>query len=160
MANSHRCQVLKLTLILFLVFCFAFLFNSLWEALHAVYLYEEHDFNASKYVPMVLYVSYRDSLLILGTYLGVSIIWLNIFWIRVFTRSRAVVFSVIGIAVGAAIEYLAVFYFHRWMYKESMPTVVGIGISPLLQLSVTGLMAVWLTRRLMFGKEFFHERNP
>ena len=36
------------------IFGFSFLLNFLWEALHAVYLYQRHDIDASNYVPMLL----------------------------------------------------------------------------------------------------------
>ena len=36
----------------------------------------------------------------------------------------------------------------RWGYLDSMPTVKGIGVSPLIQLPITGLTAAWLAKRL------------
>ena len=70
-------------------------------------------------------------------------------------KVQILVFTVIGVVAAAIIEYLSVFYFHRWMYKAAMPTVFGIGVSPLVQLSATGLLAVWLTRELLYGKGLF-----
>lgn len=60
MTNSHKREALELGSILFFMFGFSFLLNFLWEALHAVYLYQRHDFGASNYVPMLLYVSSGD----------------------------------------------------------------------------------------------------
>jgi len=57
-----------------------------------------------------------------------------------------------GTIVAAMIEYRAIFYYHRWLYKKAMPTLFGIGISPMVQLSITGLLAVWLTREILYGK--------
>ena len=104
---------------------------------------------------MLLYVSSVDSLIVWGLYLGVSIIWLDLFWIKLFMKSQILVFTGIGFAVAAIIEYLSIFYYHRWKYNEEMPTIFGIGISPLFQLCVTGLLAVWLSRELLYERGLF-----
>lgn len=155
MRNFHKQNVLELISIIFLTFVFSFFLNFLWEALHAVYLYQRHDFDASNYVPMLLYVSSVDSLIILCLYIGVSIIRMNLFWIKTFTKREMSVFAGIGILVAAGIEILSVFYYQRWAYKELMPTVFDIGISPLIQLSITGLISVWLTRKVLYEKGLF-----
>jgi len=139
------------TIVIFL-FGFSFLLNFLWEALHAVYLYQHHNFDAATYVPMLLYVSSVDSLMILGLYLSVSLIWRDFIWIKSFQKKTVVVFLSLGVAVAFIIEYRAVFYTHRWLYKEAMPTIFGVGLSPLVQLSVTGILAVWLTKEILYGK--------
>ncbi|MGA9262429.1 MAG: hypothetical protein WBV95_10685 [Desulfobacterales bacterium] len=155
MNNSFRRNTFEFSTILLLIFVFSFFLNFFWEALHAVYLYQRHDFDASKYIPMLLYVSLVDSLVVLGLYLGVGVMWLDLFWIKLFIKSQILVFTGFGVAVAAIIEYLSIFYYHRWKYNEEMPTIFGIGISPLLQVSVTGLLAVWLIRELLYGKGLF-----
>jgi len=154
MKNFHKRDALELGTIMLCIFVFSFLLNFLWEALHAVYLYQRHDLDASNYVPMLLYVSSVDSLIIMGLYIGVAAMWMNFFWIKFFRRTQLFVFAGIGVLIAAIIETVSVFYYHRWVYKKIMPTVFGIGISPLVQLSITGLLAVWLTRELLYGKGF------
>jgi len=155
MKNYRKRKVLELSTILFLIFGFSFFLNFFWEALHAVYLYQRHDFDASNYVPMLLYVSAVDGLIVLGLYLGVGVMWLDLFWLKLFRKIQILVFTGAGAAVAAIIEYLSVFYYHKWKYTDEMPTIFGIGISPLCQLSVTGLLAVWLSRELLYGKGLF-----
>ena len=152
MVSSRTKNAVELALIVSSIFIFTFLLNFLWEALHAVYLYKRHDFDASNYVPMLLYVSSVDSLIISGLYFGVSILWRNLFWIKRFAKVQLLVFTAIGLAVAAAIEYLSVYHYHRWSYSKEMPTFFGIGLSPLVQLSITGAIALWLTRELLYGK--------
>ena len=159
MTDFQKREILELVSILFLIFFSCFLLNFLWEAIHSVYLYKNHDFAASSYIPMLIYVSSVDSLVVLGLYIGVSIIWLNLFWIKVMLKSQVLVFLFIGIVVAAIIEYRSAIYFHRWMYREDMPTVFGIGISPLVQLSITGIIAVWLTKELLYGKGLFRNEH-
>lgn len=155
MRSFHKQDALELISIFVATFVFSFLLNFLWEALHAVYLYQRHDFDASNYVPMLLYVSSVDSLIIMGLYIGVSISCMNFFWIKIFTKRQLFVFAGIGVLVAAIIEILSLFYFHRWAYKKLMPTVLGIGISPLIQLSITGLISVWWTRKVLYGNGLF-----
>lgn len=151
--NDYRGNgVLNLGTIVLFMFGFSFLLNFLWEALHAVYLFQHHDFDAATYVPMLLYVSSMDSLMVLGLYVFVGLVWRDTLWIKRFQKKQIIVFLILGVAVAFIIEYRAIFYTHRWLYKKAMPTLFGIGLSPLVQLSVTGLIAAWLTREILYGK--------
>ena len=140
-------------LVFFPLLFFSFLLNFIWESIHAVYLYEGHSsFAAEMYVSMVIYASSVDASLILAIYLIVAIFFQNVLWLRKISRSHLVLFSVSGIIIAAFIEYRAVFIFDKWAYSELMPTIFGIGLSPLIQLAVTGMLAVYLAG--IFGKDF------
>lgn len=54
--------------------------------------------------------------------------------------------AVVLVVVGVAVEALALAE-GRWAYTTAMPTLAGIGISPLLQLPATGLVALLIVRR-------------
>jgi hypothetical protein len=155
MGKSLGEAFLELAVLLLLVFGFAFPLNFLWEALHAVYLYQRHDFDAATYVPMLLYVATTDGLLIEGLYLGVAAAWRRLFWIEGFRKGQQLAYLCGGGVVAAVIEYRAVFVDHRWAYKPAMPTVFGIGLSPLIQLSVTGLVSIGLARAVLYGNGWF-----
>jgi hypothetical protein len=131
------------------VFSFSFLLNYLWESFHAVYLYEGHDFNAEKYVRMLTYVSFVDGALILGIHLIISVLWKNMLWLQEMNRRQVWTTVAVGLAIAAAIEYKKVFILKTWSYAPLMPTVFGLGVSPLFQLCVTGLASFWLTRRML-----------
>lgn len=63
-------------------------------------------------------------------------------------RSRAAAWTVLLLgllATAAVIEFRAVTT-GRWAYAELMPTVGFVGLSPLLQLPLTGVLAVTLAR--------------
>ena len=136
-------------LILASVFVFAFLLNYVWESYHAVYLYEAHDFNAKKYIRMLTYVSSMDGALIVGIYLLLSILWTDMLWLQTMNRKQVWTACLTGLAIAAAIEYRKVFVLKTWSYTPLMPTILGIGVSPLFQLSITGLASFWLTRRML-----------
>jgi hypothetical protein len=92
MKTSFTRNTLELTTILIFIFFFSFIFNFFWEALHAVYLYQRHDFDAANYVPMLIYVSSVDSLIVLGLYLGMGVMWLDLFWLKLFRKIQILVF--------------------------------------------------------------------
>jgi hypothetical protein len=136
-----------------LIFIFAYMTNFVWESLHAVFLYEDHDINAMEYVRMVSYVSAMDGLLILGIYFFVAALWGDIVWIRKMNAKQICTVLITGLLVAAAIEYRRVFVTSTWSYNHLMPSLFGLGISPLLQLSATGLWAFWLTGRVLCQRE-------
>src|SRR6266508_511666 len=131
------------------IFVFAFLLNYVWESYHAVFLYEGHDFNAKKYVHMLTYVSMVDGVLILGIYFIVSVLWKNALWLQTMNSGQVWTAVAAGMSIAAAIEYRKVFVLKTWSYTPLMPTIFGIGVSPLFQLSVTGLASFWLTKRML-----------
>ena len=69
-------------LLLLSIFITSFFLNFVWESFHSVFLYEGHNFNAARYVSMMGYVSNIDSMLILGMYVVVAVIWKNLSWIK------------------------------------------------------------------------------
>ena len=148
--NSGMNKIMKEAgLTLLSIFVFAFMLNYMWESYHAVFLYEGHDFSAEKYVRMVTYVSMVDGALILAIYLIISVLWKDVLWLQKMNRRQIWTAVAAGLAIAAAIEYRKVFVLKTWSYTPLMPTVFGVGVSPLLQLSVTGLVSFWLTRRML-----------
>lgn len=77
--------LLELGILLLFIFVFAFILNFIWESFHAVYLYENHNIEASLYIPMLVYVSSVDSIIIIGLYLVTGIVWRKILWIKEFS---------------------------------------------------------------------------
>jgi len=150
--NELYVKIYSAMWIAFLLFGFSFVFNFIWESLQAVYLYQGHDLDARTYVPMMVYVSSVDGLLILGMYLLVSLLLKNLSWPRNMRRRSIGLFLLLGLFTSATVEYVSVHVLSRWAYLQTMPTLFGIGLSPLLQLDVTGLLSLWITRRILFGK--------
>jgi hypothetical protein len=137
-------------LTLALVFAFAFLLNYVWESYHAVYLYTGHDFRAEKYVRMLTYVSIIDGSLIVGIHLILSILWKNVLWLQKMSMGQVWTAAATGLMIAAFIEYRKIFMLNAWSYTPRMLTLFGIGLSPLLQLSVTGVLAFWITKRIIY----------
>jgi hypothetical protein len=148
-------QIGELCLVFVLIFVCAYMVNYVWESSHAVFLYEDHDFNAMRYVPMVAYVSLIDGFLVLGIYLFVATLWKDMAWIQEMNGRKICTVLIAGLLLAAAIEYRKVFVTRSWSYNQLMPTIFGLGLSPLLQLSMTGLWAFWLS-----GRVLYHRENP
>jgi hypothetical protein len=144
-----RSRPIELALIILLIFAFSFVFNFVWEALHSVYLFEDHDFSSLRYVMMVISASARDSLIILAMYFGVAAVSRKLLWVSRREKRWALAFVLIGLVVAAVIEYRAVYLESIWAYNPYMPTLFGIGVSPLVQLSVTGMLAIAITEKLL-----------
>jgi hypothetical protein len=157
--NTHmRKQIKELGLIFFFILFFSYVFNFVWESFHAVSLYKEHDFGAPRYVPMVSYVAMIDSFLILGMYVIMAACWRKLLWLRKMNKKHVLVIIIAGTAIAAIIEYERVFISKIWSYNALMPTLFGIGLSPLLQLSVTGLITFLLTRAILYRREIYPDR--
>lgn len=143
-------KIIEFSLTLLSLFAFAFLLNYVWESYHAVFLYEAHDFNAEKYVRMLSYVSAVDGALISAIYLFMSLSWKDPLWLRKMNGRQAGVAFAAGLMVAAFIEYRKVLVLKAWSYKPLMLTVFGIGLSPLLQLGSTALLAFWITKKIVY----------
>lgn len=142
----------KTLLALSTIFIFAYLLNYIWESSHAVFLYREHDFRAGKYVLMLNYVAAIDGWLVVGLYIVVAILWRDALWLKEMNIKQICAIVAMGLLIAALIEYRRVFVLKTWAYLPMMPTIFGIGISPLFQLSATGLLSIWLTRRVWFQR--------
>jgi len=145
-------KIKELGSVVILIFISSYLLNFVWESFHAVFLYEGHNFNSMKYVLLINYVAIMDGLLILVAYFIISLLWRNSLWIKQMRKNQIYLFIVIGLIIAIIIEYKAVFLEGRWSYNPLMPTIFGIGLSPLLQLAVTGIISVWFARAFLYKK--------
>jgi hypothetical protein len=128
---------------LFKIFTLAFLLNFLWESLHAFVLYESHDLIASSYVPLMIYVSFWDAVMIFVSFIFVGFIYGNN-WD--FKNKGYWLFISITLLFAVFIEVRAMIQ-ERWEYSSFMPIIFGIGLSPFFQLTITGLLTLLLIRK-------------
>jgi hypothetical protein len=145
-------RVLLICLVVVCIFIFSFILNFVWEALHGVYLYEAHDFSARHYVPMLIYVSSMDGIIVILIYLVSSLLAKDFLWMNHNGKMPFLVFILLGLIAAGIIEFWAVILHDRWAYEPEMPTVFGIGLSPLLQLSTTGLISIAFIKAIFFWK--------
>ena len=119
------------------IFLLAFLANLLWEHAHAV-LYVHYQGGAISEL-VLLHATLVDALLISG----------SIFLTRILPqRLRLPLLSVVLLVIAVGIEWWALAT-HRWAYTSLMPIVplLGVGVSPMVQLVMTAWFTLWLTRK-------------
>ena len=126
------------------IFVFSFALNFLWENLQFL-LYASNNIGINNYFLLMLYASFVDAVIVLAIFLFLSLINKSINW-KLNVRN-ILLFSIILIVISALIEINAL-KTGRWTYSSLMPTVFGIGLSPLIQLAVTGLISLIITRKL------------
>lgn len=124
----------------------AFLVNFCWESLHGLFYKAHPAMPASVYVPMMFSMAAWDTLGIMGLYFFTSLVSRTWYWIPGFRNS--LYFSLSGFVAAFTVEYISLFIFHFWQYAPAMPTVFGIGLFPLLQLSFTGLFSIFVARKV------------
>ncbi|NTV02903.1 MAG: hypothetical protein HGB04_09025 [Chlorobiaceae bacterium] len=126
------------------LFASAFLLNFCWESWHGL-LYRAHqELPAFTYVPMMAQMALADALAVTGMQLSVALFARDFRW-RLSARNISL-FCIVGAVPAWAVEYAAVSRMHFWSYTPSMPTLFGVGLSPLVQLPLTGLVAVMAAR--------------
>ena len=135
------------------VFVLAFLLNFVWESIHAVLFYEGHaGYVADFFMRMVIYASSIDALLILGIFCSGCLLFKSACWLESY-RGKEVLYTVaLGVVIAAIIEVKALL-FEQWKYTALMPTIFGIGLSPLVQLAITGSLSIFLTAKFFYGKK-------
>jgi heme/copper-type cytochrome/quinol oxidase subunit 2 len=97
---------------------------------------------------MMIKMSFGDAATILAMYLFYAFFMKDMLWLKTMNLKTGVIFFVLGLCVAVAAEYRAVYITHEWQYNNKMPILLGVGLSPFLQLGVTGIISLWLTKRL------------
>lgn len=132
---------------LIFVFCSSYLLNFFWESLHAVYLYKDHaGYPAEFFLKMIIYASFVDAFFIsLIFVVGCFIFGKQ--WLKYYNRLK-ISYTIIFAVIIATIIEIKAFYFNQWSYTELMPTIFGLGLSPLVQLAITGIIVFKIVKNL------------
>lgn len=112
--------------------------NTIWEFSHH-FLYIDLS-GISKY-PHLIIASFADMLIIQGIFAIVSLKNKNLKWIVSPSKSDYLLVVFIGLLLAIFIEFTNL-NLGRWAYTATMPTIFGIGISPLIQLALTGIISL------------------
>ena len=135
------------------VFVLAFLLNFVWESVHAVLFFEGHaEYVSGFFVRMVSYASFMDALLIFVIFCAGCLLFKGDCWLEHYGRKEFWFTVVLGIVFAAIIE-IKNLIFNQWSYNEWMPTIFGFGLSPMVQLAVTGALSMFVTSKLFYGKK-------
>ena len=118
--------------------------NLIWEFSHCR-LYETcRQLPRRRVVTLLITMAGKDGLLIVLFYLTAAWLW----------RSAALVdnipalffFATLSVGFAFADEKMAL-RLGRWKYAKAMPVIAGVGLSPLLELALTGLVTLLIVIR-------------
>ncbi len=121
-----------------------FLLSLFWEVSHSVL----YDWNESPlkneinfYVSKILYSSLGDLFFLIIMYLIIFAINKKFSWIDSPKKKDYFLICFFGIVISVIIEIKAK-WLNQWNYTSYMPTIFGIGLTPLIQLSATFLISL------------------
>ena len=117
---------------------FIFVINIIWESLHyRLYV----DLTRIPPAIHILIASFADLFLIAFIFFINSIFNKSINWIENPKKLDYLVIIISGIIISAGIESYSLSH-GRWIYTELMPTIFGIGLSPLIQLFTSAIISL------------------
>ena len=135
----------------FNVTIFALLLNFAWEILQAPLYVGMADMPHAQVTRACLQATIGDAVIMLIAYGAVAVVARSRRWIVAALGWQLVSFTLIGVSITVAIEWLAThgYWFGNWRYQSAMPLApgTGIGVAPLLQWVVLPLLTVWFVRR-------------
>ena len=145
-ANSHNLMKGIKTKKLFLLAIIVFLLNLLWEVCHTrLYTSDLYMTNIKDYMLVLLRMSFIDMLIILIIFGVISFFYKSFSWINK-PKTRDYIIVIIYCLIVASVNELRALGAGRWTYTTAMPTLFGIGLSPLVQLAVIALIGLWFVR--------------
>ncbi len=112
--------------------------NLVWEFSH-YRLY--NDLTGISATPHLILASFADMLLISGILIIVSLKNKNLSWIKKPDKIDYLLIIFLGVIIATTLEIINL-NLGRWEYKEIMPTIFGIGLSPLIQLFTTTIISL------------------
>lgn len=136
---------------IFLLISLVFLLNLFWEVLHTP-LYASplnegfSSLGEHYYMFVLLYASFIDVLMISMIFGIITLRNRSWKWINKPSFADSIIIVITGFIIAIVIEYRAL-NTGRWAYGYFMPTIFGIGLTPLIQLATTALLALWLVRK-------------
>ncbi|MFW6282647.1 MAG: hypothetical protein ACOC1P_01150 [Minisyncoccales bacterium] len=124
--------------------------NLIWEfSHHNLYI----DLTAIPSNIHLVLASFMDVFLILFFLSVITLKNKNINWLKKPSGKDYLIFVIIAMSFAFIWEIINL-YLGRWQYTSSMPKVLGVGLSPLLQLAVTGSIALYINFAI-----FFHAKS-
>lgn len=94
-----------------------------------------------QYVPLIITMSGKDGIWITLFYALTVLVFKNIYIFG--NHLQLTAFIVLGLLFSFVDEKISL-KLKRWQYAPSMPTLFGVGLTPLLEIAVTGIITFLL----------------
>lgn len=123
------------------LFIIAFFINLLYEILHSVLYKTCQEASLKKYIYLILKGAIFDGFSITLIYFITFIIFKNQ---NPFNNiAQIIAFILIALILAYIWDFHAIKN-KRWEYSEKMPLILGVGITPIVQLALTGFLSIYL----------------
>lgn len=126
-----------------------FLISLFWEVAHS----QLYDWNTLPLQNNVHFYISRIFLSTIGDFIFLSIILAlfciknkGLIWVNNIKFIDYVLITMLCLVTAIIIEIRASLQ-GKWHYAQAMPLILGIGLTPLLQLAITFFVSIWLSRR-------------
>jgi len=128
----------------FIVGLIALILNIIWEfSHHSLYI----DLSGIPKYSHLIIASFIDMFIILGIFAIISLKNKNLNWIKNPNKIDYLIFVFLGLIIAIFIEMISL-NLEMWEYTLAMPTLFGIGISPLIQLALTGIISLIFIKKI------------
>ena len=118
--------------------------NLIWEfSHHSLYI----DLSGIPKYQHLIIASFADMLILLSIFAFVSLKNKSLNWIKCPRKFDYLLIGFMSLGVAIFIELINL-KLGRWEYTSSMPIVLGIGVSPLIQLALTGIFSLIILRSI------------
>ncbi|MAZ41075.1 hypothetical protein CL654_03075 [bacterium] len=127
--------------ILFQIFLISFLVNGIWEMNHSVLYTTCYELPLKKTMRLLTIMSLKDGFWISLFYIVSILIFgeVNPF----LNLSQLTLFIVLALLFSFVDERVSIKK-GRWAYTNEMPRILGVGLTPFLELAVTGVIAFFV----------------
>ncbi len=119
--------------------------NVIWEFSHFQLYY---DLTGISKIPHLLIASIGDLFFVGILFLIISYKNKTMHWIKSPKYSDYFLIILFGSFISILIEIINL-NLGRWAYRETMPLILGIGLSPLVQLSITSILSLFILRKII-----------
>lgn len=129
------------------VFLFAVLLNLPWEFLQTPFFEGIAAAPHWEAVKTCTVASLADGAIALAAYAAVAVAAQSRSWVLRPRPRQVIGFVAVGLAITVAGEHLATGPLKMWAYAKGVPTILGVGLPPLLQWTLLPPLILWFVRR-------------
>ena len=119
------------------IFIIAFFINLLWELVHSQLYDTCLKMKLKPYTKLIIKMSLIDAFMISLIYLITALIFKN--YLILNSPIQLITYSILALLFVFIDEKIAIKN-KRWKYSKKMPTIFGVGITPLIELFLTGII--------------------
>lgn len=124
-----------------------FALNMVWEVAHTpLFTSELYMASISAYMGRLLVATLGDLFWITVVFAAVSLKNKGFKWVDKPSWIDYGLIIILGLIIAVFIELNGVGG-GRWAYNSLMPTIFGIGLTPLIQLATTAIISLWLVKK-------------